>query len=325
MEPIRDEVVIATKFGFGYDGAARHRPGQPAREHPSRRRRIAAASAHRPHRPAVPAPRRPGRAHRGRGRHGQGPHRRRQGPPLRAVRGRRDTIRRAHAVQAVTAVQSEYSLWARDPEAEVLAVARSSASGSSPGQPAGQGFLTGTSPAASRSPPTTSAAGSPGSRPRPWRPTCRSSTSSPRSPSACRSPPGQVALAWLLAKSPRIVPIPGSRRPERVTENLEAAGVTLAADESPRSTPDPPSSLWPEPVAPVMRPTDDDRRSPSGSTAVGGWRRPHARYFARDRAMIKGCLVISYPVLPCAGWSRATCPHTSPPATSDQTCPLLRP
>ena len=94
-------------------------------QHPRRRRRLAAAAADRRHRPALPAPRRPGRPDRGRRRHRQGAHRGRQGPPLRDVRGRASaTIRRAHAVQPVTALQSEYSLFWREPEDEILPALR---------------------------------------------------------------------------------------------------------------------------------------------------------------------------------------------------------
>ena len=142
-----------------------------------------------------------------------------------------DTIRRAHAVQPVAAVQSEYSIWARDPEAEVLPACAELGIGFVPWSPLGQGFLTGT--VGSRRvvrrqrhpqplPPLhpRSAGGQPADR-RPGRRDRRSK----------QVTPGQVALAWLLAKSPSIVPIPGSRRPERVTENLRAADVTLTADE----------------------------------------------------------------------------------------------
>jgi aryl-alcohol dehydrogenase-like predicted oxidoreductase len=67
---------------------------------------------------------------------------------------------------------------------------------------------------------------------------------------ACKQiTPGQVALAWLLAKAPTIVPIAGSRRPERVNENIQAAEVTLTAATSPRSTTAPPISPWPAPGA----------------------------------------------------------------------------
>jgi aryl-alcohol dehydrogenase-like predicted oxidoreductase len=88
-----------------------------------------------------------------------------------------ETIRRAHAVQPVTAVQSEYSIWARDPEAEILPACEELGIGFVPWSPLGQGFSPALSRAASRSPTTTSAAGSPASLPKPSKPTSPSSTS----------------------------------------------------------------------------------------------------------------------------------------------------
>jgi aryl-alcohol dehydrogenase-like predicted oxidoreductase len=142
------------------------------------------------------------------------------------------TIRRAHAVQPVTAVQSEYSLWWRRPEEEVLATCGELGIGFVPFSPLGKGFLTGTINA--------STSFDPGNDIR---------TTIPRfTPDALRhnqavvdllssiaerkgATPGQIALAWLLAQRPWIVPIPGTRKLHRLDENLGAADVTLAADE----------------------------------------------------------------------------------------------
>ena len=88
-QPLRDQVVIATKFGWRIEDGKPRRARQPARADPPRRRRLPAAAAHRLHRPVLPAPRRPGRADRGRRRRRRRAGRGRQGPPLRAVRGRR--------------------------------------------------------------------------------------------------------------------------------------------------------------------------------------------------------------------------------------------
>ncbi|HEY5784546.1 MAG TPA: aldo/keto reductase, partial [Microlunatus sp.] len=140
-----------------------------------------------------------------------------------------DTIRRAHAVQTVAAVQSEYSIWARDPEAEVLPACEELGIGFVPWSPLGQGFLTGTvgrgesfaaNDIRSRFPRFT-----------PEALEANQPIVDLVSEIAARQQvtPGQVALAWLLAKSPAIVPIPGSRRPARVTENQQAADVTLGA------------------------------------------------------------------------------------------------
>ena len=100
-----------------------------------------------------------------------------------------------------------------------------------PFSPLGKGFLTGTITASTSSmPATTSAAPSPGSRRRRCSTTRPSSTCSPASPSA-RGHPGQIALAWLLAQKPWIVPIPGTRKLHRLEENIGAADVELSADE----------------------------------------------------------------------------------------------
>jgi aryl-alcohol dehydrogenase-like predicted oxidoreductase len=142
------------------------------------------------------------------------------------------TIRRAHAVQPVTAVQSEYSLWWRRPEEEVLAACEELGIGFVPYSPLGKGFLTGTVTAS-----TSFDAGN------------DIRTSIPRfEPEALQhnqavvdlltsvaqrkgATPGQIALAWLLAQKPWIVPIPGTRKLHRLEENIGAADVELSADE----------------------------------------------------------------------------------------------
>jgi aryl-alcohol dehydrogenase-like predicted oxidoreductase len=142
------------------------------------------------------------------------------------------TIRRAHAVQPVTAVQSEYSLWWRRPEEEVLAACEELGIGFVPYSPLGKGFLTGTI--------TASASFDAGNDIR--------STIPRFAPDALAhnqavvdllasiarrkgATPGQIALAWLLAQQPWIVPIPGTRRLSRLTENIGAADVELSAGE----------------------------------------------------------------------------------------------
>jgi aryl-alcohol dehydrogenase-like predicted oxidoreductase len=141
------------------------------------------------------------------------------------------TIRRAHAVQPVTAIQSEYSLWYRRPEPEILPLCEELGIGFVPYSPLGKGFLTGTIDA------TTSFADN------------DIRTTIPRFSTEARqanhalvdlitniaerkgATSGQVALAWLLAQKPWIVPIPGTRRLERVEENIGAAEVHLSADD----------------------------------------------------------------------------------------------
>ena len=141
------------------------------------------------------------------------------------------TIRRAHAVQPVTAIQSEYSLWYRRPEPEILPLCQELGIGFVPYSPLGKGFLTGTIDA------TTAFADN------------DIRTTIPRFSAEARqsnhalvdlianiaerkgATPGQIALAWLLAQKPWIVPIPGTRRLERLQENIGAVEVQLALDD----------------------------------------------------------------------------------------------
>ena len=141
------------------------------------------------------------------------------------------TIRRAHAVQPVTALQSEYSLWWREPEAEIMPTLAELGIGFVPFSPLGKGFLTGAVSAS-----TEFAAGDiRGTIPR-FTPEARQANQAARRP---RPPdrrdtgatPAQVALAWLLAQKPWIVPIPGTRRLERLDENLAAASLTLTPND----------------------------------------------------------------------------------------------
>lgn len=141
------------------------------------------------------------------------------------------TIRRAHAVHPVTAVQSEYSLWTRDPEPEVLPTCAELGIGFVPFSPLGKGFLTGTVDAT-----TTFAEGD--IRHRVPRFTAENRDANAalvvrvRALAEARgATPGQVALAWLLAQQPWVVPIPGTRRLSRVQENADATTVALSADE----------------------------------------------------------------------------------------------
>jgi aryl-alcohol dehydrogenase-like predicted oxidoreductase len=141
------------------------------------------------------------------------------------------TIRAAHAVHPVTAVQSEYSLWTRDPEPEVLPTCAELGIGFVPFSPLGKGFLTGTVDNS-----TEFTEGD-------VRTTIPRFTEQNRAVNlalvehvrqvaeAKAASPGQVALAWLLAKQRWIVPIPGTRRNERLRENASATEVALSADE----------------------------------------------------------------------------------------------
>jgi len=137
------------------------------------------------------------------------------------------TIRRAHAVQPVTAVQSEYSLWTRDPEPEILPVCEELGIGFVPWSPLGQGFLTGAIDAATTFDGTDWRAGFPRFTQEARAANLALVDAIKRVASAKRATPAQIALAWLLARKPWIVPIPGTRRLDRVEENLGAANVDL--------------------------------------------------------------------------------------------------
>jgi aryl-alcohol dehydrogenase-like predicted oxidoreductase len=141
------------------------------------------------------------------------------------------TIRRAHAVHPVAAVQSEYSLWTRDPEPEVLPVCAELGIGFVPFSPLGKGFLTGTVS-------QTTGFGAGDVRATIPRFTAENIAANEALVSHVRDlagskgcAPGQIALAWLLAQQPWIVPIPGTRRPGRVDENAGATQVALSADD----------------------------------------------------------------------------------------------
>jgi aryl-alcohol dehydrogenase-like predicted oxidoreductase len=137
------------------------------------------------------------------------------------------TIRRAHAVHPITAIQSEYSIWTRDPEVEVLPVCEELGIGFVPWSPLGQGFLTGKIDA------TTTFDSSD------FRAVFPRFTREAREANLAlvdllkqiaerkKATPAQVALAWLLAQRPWIVPIPGTTKLHRLEENLGSVGVEL--------------------------------------------------------------------------------------------------
>lgn len=231
LAPVRDQVVIATKFGWDIqDGKS---AGLDSR--PQQIRRVAEASLHRlrtdvidlfyQHRvdPSVPIEDVAGTVgdlvREGKVRH------------LGLSEAGAATIRRAHATFPVTAVQSEYSLWTRDPEPQVLPTLAELGIGFVPFSPLGKGFLTGTVDTT-----TTFAAGD-------VRATIPRFSEDNRAANATLvghvadlarakdATPGQIALAWLLAQQPWIVPIPGTRRVERLVENAGATAVALSADE----------------------------------------------------------------------------------------------
>lgn len=227
LAPIRDQVVIATKFGFK-DGTAQ--AGMDSR--PERIRAVAENSLRRlktdrldlfyQHRvdPNVPMEDVAGTV----------------SELIRAGKVRHfglseagaQSIRRAHAVQPVTAVQSEYSLWWRQPEAEVLPLCEELGIGFVPFSPLGRGFLTGTIDA------STSFAQDDFRNivPR-FAPEARAANQTlvellKSIASSKEATPAQIALAWLLAQKPWIVPIPGTTKVQRLKENVGAADLELS-------------------------------------------------------------------------------------------------
>src|SRR2546425_4101040 len=142
-----------------------------------------------------------------------------------------ETIRRAHAVQPVTAVQSEYSVWTRGPEAKVLPTLEELGIGFVPYSPLGKGFLTGKIDENTRFDSSD------------FRNSLPRFTAEARKANQAlvdllgkiaerkKATPAQIALAWLLAQKPWIVPIPGTRKLERLKENIGAAEIELTGDD----------------------------------------------------------------------------------------------
>jgi len=233
LSPVRDQVVIATKFGFDVDPRTRERRGLNSR--PEHIKQVVTASLGRlkidvidllyQHRvdPAVPIEEVAGTVkeliQQGSVKH------------FGLSEAGAQTVRRAHAVHPVTAVQSEYSLWTRDPEAEVLPTCEELGVGFVPWSPLGQGFLTGTVDAAMAF--ATSDV-------RSWFPRFTPEARKANLVMVDRlrdiaahkgATPAQIALAWLLAQKPWIVPIPGTRKLARLDENIGAAAITLTSDD----------------------------------------------------------------------------------------------
>src|SRR5499427_6596302 len=141
------------------------------------------------------------------------------------------TIRRAHAVQAVTALQSEYSLWFRRPEQEILPTLEELGIGFVPYSPLGKGFLTGKITPDTKFDSTDFRSTIPRFRPENIDANQALVVLLNRFAEQKKATPGQIALAWLLAKKTWIVPIPGTTKLGRLEENIGAAEVDLTADE----------------------------------------------------------------------------------------------
>jgi aryl-alcohol dehydrogenase-like predicted oxidoreductase len=234
LAPVRDKVVIATKFGFNLnqDGS----PGwQGLNSKPERIKQVADASLKRlrtdvidlfyQHRvdPDVPIEDVAG-AVKDLIREGKVKH-------FGLSEAGAQTIRRAHAVQPVTALQSEYSLWWRRPEAEIIPTLEELGIGLVPYSPLGKGFLTG------KMDETTEIAKGDfrNTLPR-FSPEARKANQAvvdllTRIGNEKRATPAQIALAWLLAQKPWMVPIPGTTKLHRLEENIGAVDVHLTAED----------------------------------------------------------------------------------------------
>jgi aryl-alcohol dehydrogenase-like predicted oxidoreductase len=141
------------------------------------------------------------------------------------------TIRRAHAVQPVTAVQSEYSLWTRDPETEVLPVCEELGIGFVPFSPLGAGFLTGKIDTNTTFQSNDFRNISPRFTPENRKANQILVDLLGKVAEQKKATPAQIALAWLLAQKPWIVPIPGTTKLHRLEENIGAVNVELTPDD----------------------------------------------------------------------------------------------
>jgi aryl-alcohol dehydrogenase-like predicted oxidoreductase len=232
LAPVREQVVIATKFGFAFDanGQPRGLNSRPAyirqmTESSLKRLGVEAIDLYYQHRvdPSVPIEEVAGTVkeliEEGKVKH--------FGLSEAGAR----TIRRAHAVQPVTALQSEYSLWWREPEAEILPTLEELGIGFVPFSPLGKGFLTGTIDETT----TFASTDFRNTVPR-FTPENRKANQAlvdllRRIAAKKQATPAQIALAWLLAQKPGIVPIPGTTKLEHLNENLGAVDVELTSDD----------------------------------------------------------------------------------------------
>lgn len=139
------------------------------------------------------------------------------------------TIRRAHATHPITALQSEYSLWTRDLEAEILPTLRELGIGLVPFSPLGRGFLTGTIRSPEQFDDTDFRKGNPRFTGENFTRNLRIADEVKAVADQVGATPAQVALAWLLAQGDDIAPIPGTKRVARVEENIAADAVELSA------------------------------------------------------------------------------------------------
>ena len=233
LSPVRGRVVIASKFGFLIDADGKQQPGLNSR--PEHIREVAEASLKRlntevidlfyQHRvdPDVPiedvAGAVKGLIQEGKVRH------------FGLSEAGAQTIRRAHAVQPVTALQSEYSLWWREPEEKVFPTLEELGIGFVPFSPLGRGFLTGKIDENTSFDSTDFRSSVPRFAPE-ARKANRAVVDLLESIATRKNAtPAQIALAWILAQKPWIVPIPGTTKLHRLQENVAAASIELTESE----------------------------------------------------------------------------------------------
>jgi aryl-alcohol dehydrogenase-like predicted oxidoreductase len=232
LAPFHGQVVIATKFGFGIEPTGARRGLNSRPEHIKqvadaslKRLKVEAIDLFYQHRvdPDVPIEDVAG-AVRDLTQAGKVKH-------FGLSEAAAQTIRRAHAVQSVTAVQSEYSLWTRDPEAEVLPACEELGIGFVPFSPLGAGFLTGKIDTNTTFHSTDFRNISPRFTPENRKANQALVDLLSKVAEQKRATPAQIALAWLLAQKPWIVPIPGTTKLHRLDENIGAVNVELTPDE----------------------------------------------------------------------------------------------
>jgi aryl-alcohol dehydrogenase-like predicted oxidoreductase len=234
LAPFRDKVVIATKFGFKIDPATGKQVGMDS--HPEHIREVAEASLKRLKTDRIDL---------------FYQHRVDPDTPIEDVAGAMkqlikegkvrhfglsepgaQTIRKAHAVQPITAIQNEYSLWTRGPETNgVLQACEELGIGFVPYSPLGKGFLTGAMNQNTKLDPNDFRSILPRFTPEAMRANQALVDLLGRIAKNKNATPAQIALAWLLAQKPWIAPIPGTTKLHRLEENLKAADVELTRDD----------------------------------------------------------------------------------------------
>ena len=233
LAPVRERVIIATKFGFDLDPHTKERKGLNSR--PAHIRKVAEESLKRLRTDVIDL---------------YYQHRVDPKVPIEDVAGAvkdliaegkvkhfglseagAQTICRAHAVQPVAVVENEYSLWARDPEPEVLPTCEELGIGFVPWSPLGQGFLTGKVDPNSSFQSSDIRSRIPRFTPEAMKANQAVVQLLTDVSARKRATPAQIALAWLLAQKPWIVPIPGTRKLERLDENLGSSNIELTPQD----------------------------------------------------------------------------------------------